>query len=77
MTNNTSCQTVKTLYRCPKCGETITDIELDKRAESGGLPYCYCRYSAYDENGDIWFPREFVEYDVYHLSHTTKNGDAE
>jgi len=56
---------IKKLYRCPKCGEVVTDKELDERMDCGGLPYCYCEFSAYDENGEIWFPRRYVEYEIF------------
>lgn len=30
---------------CAECLGTTTETQLQKDAESGGLPYCYCKYS--------------------------------
>ena len=56
---------VKKLYRCPACGDTLTEEEYQKDLASGGIGYCSCRFSAKDEHGNIWFPREYVEYEVF------------
>jgi len=63
----------KKLYRCPKCGDIITDQELEWRMEGGGMGMCYCEFSAIDQDGDVFYPRIFHEYDVYHLSGETAN----
>ena len=50
--------------KCPACGDIVTDAELDERCENGGMPYCYCKYSAVDPaTGEVWYPREFVPYE--------------
>jgi len=56
---------VTKLYRCPACGKTLTEEEYQKDLASGGIGYCSCRFSAKDEHGEIWFPREYVEYEVF------------
>lgn len=57
------------LYRCPACGEVITDEEYEAQFESGGSSYCLCDFSETDpDTGEVWFPRIFHEYDVYHHS---------
>ncbi len=57
------------LYRCSACGTIVTDEELERSMESGRMGMCYCEYSAIDpETGDVWYPRIFNDYDVYHLS---------
>lgn len=58
------------LYRCPTCGDIITEQALERSMESGGIGMCYCEFSAIDEDGDVWYPRIYNEYDVYHLSPT-------
>ena len=55
------------LYRCPACGHVITDKIYKLDLETGGPGYCNCEFSAVDENGEIWYPRIYHEYDVYHL----------
>jgi len=56
---------VTKLYRCPACGETLTEEEYQKDLASGGNGYCGCRFSAKDEHGNVWFPREYTEYEVF------------
>jgi hypothetical protein len=56
---------IKKLYRCPLCGDTLTEVEYLRSFEGGGNGYCGCRFSAKDEHGNIWFPREYVEYEVF------------
>ena len=77
MTSDTSYPTIKPqkLYRCPECGETLTDKEHDDQIECGSLGYCGCRFMAYDENGEVWFPREYIKYDIYYLSSPTTKRD--
>ena len=58
---------VNKLYRCPVCGETLTNEEYEHMLESGGGGHCMCEFSAYDEHGDIWFPRILNEYQVFIL----------
>jgi len=49
--------------KCPSCGRETTEKEILEECSQGYMPYCYCQYSAIDPNtGDIWYPREFVEY---------------
>jgi len=57
------------LYRCPICGDIVTEEELELEMKFGGTGYCYCEFMETDpETGDVWFPRILHEYDVYHLS---------
>jgi hypothetical protein len=50
------------LFICPVCGEIVNDTDIDRSISGGGMPYCDCQFSAVDENGEIWFPRRYVEY---------------
>lgn len=61
----------KKLYRCPVCGDIVTEEKWLESIEHGGSGYCLCEFSAYDEKGELWFPRTYNEYDVYHLSAPT------
>ena len=56
---------VDKLYRCPSCGEVLTDEEYDEQLEDGFQGYCYCMYTAYDKDGVVWYPRELVPYEVF------------
>lgn len=63
----------KRLFRCPACGEVITEEAWEEALQSGS-GYCYCEFSDVDpDTGEIWYPRILHEYDVYHLSETTKS----
>lgn len=44
-------------WKCPACGRVITDKEYQKEQENGSGGYCYCEFSATDENGEVWYPR--------------------
>uniref|UniRef100_A0A6M3X892 Uncharacterized protein n=1 Tax=viral metagenome TaxID=1070528 RepID=A0A6M3X892_9ZZZZ len=56
---------IQKLYRCPECGSVLTDEEYESQTGYGRLGYCMCKYTAYDENGDIWYPRELVDYEIF------------
>jgi hypothetical protein len=58
---------IEKLYRCPICGKIVNNVEILDACSSGGMPYCDCRYSAIDENGEIWYPREYTEYKLIGL----------
>ena len=51
----------KKLYRCPACGDVLTDAEYDADCATGG-GYCYCQF----KDGD----RILTGYDVYLLQQT-------
>lgn len=53
---------VKRLYRCPSCGEVLTEDEFEVHCENGGMPYCYCQFGL-DDEGD--FNRIFTEYETF------------
>lgn len=55
----------KKLYRCPICGEVLTEEEYLNQFESGGSGYCYCEFSAINEKGEIWYPRILHEYEAF------------
>jgi len=56
---------VTKLYRCPACGDVLTEEEYVKSLGMGSNGYCSCRFSAKDKQGNIWFPREYTEYEVF------------
>jgi len=45
------------LYRCPVCGDVLTEEEYSAQFESGGSGYCYCQFS--DGN------RILIDYEVF------------
>lgn len=47
------------LYRCPHCGDTLTDAEYEEMMDNTGNGYCLCQF----KDGE----RIFVGYDVYVL----------
>lgn len=49
----------KKLYRCPKCGDTLTEFEYEADFEIGGNGMCPCDF----KDGE----RVFYEYDTYIL----------
>jgi hypothetical protein len=65
-------RTEKKLYRCPTCGDVLTETEYEASFLAGGNGYCLCQFSAVDEKGENWFPRMMTEYDVYILQEDTK-----
>ena len=67
---------VDKLYRCPHCGEVLTEEEYLRNCESGSSGYCLCEFSATDEKGDVWFPRIYHEYEVYVLQKKTTLEEA-
>lgn len=44
-------------YRCPACRRIISEEQMKEEVEGGSGGYCYCEFSAVDENGEVWFPR--------------------
>ena len=56
--------TYKKLYRCPACGDVLTDAEYDADCATGG-GYCYCQF----KDGD----RILTGYDIYILQQTRKD----
>ena len=48
---------VDKLYRCPECGDVLTEEDYQKEMESGSSGYCYCLFSSED--------RILVEYEVF------------
>ena len=55
------------LFRCPVCGNIITEDRWLEDMKQGGNGYCACEFMTQDENGDVFFPRIYHEYDVYAL----------
>jgi len=45
------------LYRCPVCGEILTDVEYEASFESGGIGYCNCDWTCET--------RIYHEYEVF------------
>jgi len=57
------------LYRCPACGDIITDEEYEKQLQANISGYCYCDFSTIDpDTGEFWLPRILHKYDVYYRS---------
>jgi len=56
---NKESATPKKLYRCPNCGETLTDEEWKDTFETGGYGYCLCKFMGGE--------RIVTDYDVYIL----------
>ena len=56
---------VKTLYRCPICGDVVTDEEYEWLFEIGGNGMCQCDF----QDGN----RIYYGYDVYRLSKPNMN----
>ena len=61
------------LYRCPTCAGVLTEREFEEQMESGGSGYCDCGFMAYDDEGEVYFPRLYYEYDVYSLVPRSSN----
>lgn len=60
--------TPKKIYRCPVCGEVLTDAEFKASCLQGG-GYCYCQF----KSGE----RILTEYDVYIKAGASVGGEAE
>lgn len=56
------------LYRCPVCGDIVSEQEIEESMQSGGMGMCYCQY----KDGQ----RILIEYDVYHLIQTAREKDV-
>jgi hypothetical protein len=50
------------LYRCPACGDTITEEEYLTGLDIGSMGYCYCEYGM---NEDGYYNRTLNEYEVF------------
>ncbi len=57
---NKNLNTESKLYRCPECGDIVTETEILKDIENGSFGMCFCRYG----NGS----RILVEYEPYNLN---------
>jgi hypothetical protein len=57
--------TVKRLYRCPRCGDVLTDAEYEELLTQSGMGYCYCEYGAPYGVPDEGFQRILHEYEVF------------
>lgn len=53
---------MRTLYRCPVCGEIVNERDINEATEYGGMPYCNCRFIIWDKHGEPIFTREYIEY---------------
>lgn len=53
---NIEMSTVKRLYRCPHCGDVLTDAEYEELLTQSGMGYCYC---------DFMNDRTLFEYEVF------------
>lgn len=49
-------------YRCPECGNTITEEEHQQMVEQVGGAYCYCKYVIPGEDGEPIYLRILNEY---------------